>query len=83
MKFKVFNGSAFSRDGSTVYFTDSQKKVIYKAKFNLSKENFENITSYYKFRKRKNCFPDGMITDSKDNLWVAHWDGEKISCIKP
>ena len=22
-----------------------------------------------------------MITDSKDNLWVAHWDGRKISCI--
>ena len=83
MKFKVFNGPAFSKDGSTVYFTDSPKRVIYKAKFNLSKENFENITTFYKFRKREDGFPDGMITDSKDNLWVAHWDGGKISCINP
>ena len=48
---------------------------------NLTKENFENITTFYKFRKREDGFPDGMITDSKDNLWVAHWDGGKISCI--
>ena len=24
-----------------------------------------------------------MITDFKDNLWVAHWDGGKISFINP
>ena len=38
MKFKVFNDPAFSRDGSTVYFANSPKRVIYKAKFNLSEE---------------------------------------------
>ena len=72
MKFKVFNGPAFSRNGSSVFFTDSPKRIIYKAKLNLSKENFETITSFYKFRKREDDFPDGMMTDSKDNLWVAH-----------
>ena len=44
------------------------QSVIYKAKFNLSKENFENITTFYQFRQREDGFPDGMITDSRDNL---------------
>ena len=83
MKFKVFNGPTFSKDDSTVYFTDSPKRVIYKSKFNLSKENFESMITFYQFRKREDGFPDGMITVSKDNLWVAHWDRGKISCINP
>ena len=83
MKFKVFNGPAFSKDGYTVFFTDSPKKVIYKAEFNLLQENLENISIFYRFHKKEDGFPDGMITDSKDNLWVAHWDGGKISCINP
>ena len=37
---------------------------------------------FLKFRK-VDGFPDGMTTDTKNNLWVCHYAGSQISVFNP
>ncbi len=72
----ITNGPAFL-DKSNFYHTDSKKKVIYKIKIN---KNFKIIEKkiFLKFKKSEGS-PDGMTTDIRNNLWVCHYHGSKIS----
>ena len=77
--FIVSNGPAFSKDGKNIYFSDSFNRTIYK--YNNSK-NLDLIKSekFYEF-KQEDGFPDGLTVDDNGNIWVAHWNGGKISQI--
>ena len=72
----ITNGPAFL-DKNNFYHTDTKKKIIYKIKIN---RKFKIV--------KKNIFlkldhtegsPDGMTVDNKNNLWVCHYHGGKIS----
>ena len=70
------NGPAFLSKNS-FYHTDSKKKFIYKIKIN---NNLKIIKKeiFLKYNKLEGT-PDGMITDSKNNLWICHYHGAKVS----
>ena len=70
------NGPAFLNKNN-FYHTDSKKKIIYKVRIN---NNFKVIKKkiFLKINKLDGT-PDGMTTDSKNNLWVCHYNGAKIS----
>ena len=70
------NGPAFL-DKNNFYHTDSRKRLIYKIKVN-NKLKIINKSIFLKFNKIEGS-PDGMTTDSKNNLWVCHYRGAKIS----
>ena len=70
------NGPAFLSN-NCFYHTDSRKKTIYKIKINKYLK-IKNKTIFKKFLK-KDGTPDGMIVDTKGNLWVCHYRGAKIS----
>ncbi len=75
-KYYTPNGPAFL-DENTFYHTDSKKKIIYKIKIN-KKLKIINKKKFVKFSKKEGS-PDGMTTDSKNNLWVCHYRGACIS----
>ncbi len=70
------NGPAFLNKNN-FYHTDSKKKIIYKIRIN-NKYKIVKKTTFLRFNKLDGS-PDGMITDKKNNLWVCHYRGFKIT----
>ncbi|HVY83752.1 MAG TPA: SMP-30/gluconolactonase/LRE family protein [Caulobacterales bacterium] len=79
--YKVCNGPTFSLDHAVMYHTDSGAKTIYA--FDLSPDGaIANKRVFVKFEPDWGS-PDGMTTDAEGCLWVAHWDGGRISRFTP
>lgn len=79
--YAVTNGPAFSRDGHTMYHTDSGRQKIYA--FDLDAEgNAANRRVFAQFGEGDG-YPDGMTVDADDCLWVAFWDGWCIRRLSP
>ena len=53
------------------------KIIIYRIKIN-NRYKILKKSIFIKFN-RKDGFPDGMTTDTKNNLWVCHYNGGKIT----
>ena len=69
----VTNGPAFSRDGRALYFVDSGQRTIWRIPVDgavaaPAGEVFVRLAD-------GEGFPDGVVVDSDDCLWVALWDG--------
>ena len=75
-KYFIPNGPAFI-DKNNFYHTDSRKRLIYKIKIN-DKLKILKKKIFLKLNKRDGS-PDGMTTDAKNNLWVCHYRGARIS----
>jgi len=75
-KYFTANGPAFLNKNN-FYHTDSRKKIIYKIKIN-NKFKIIKKSIFLKFSKLDGS-PDGMTTDIRNNLWVCHYRGSKIS----
>ena len=75
-KYFITNGPAFL-DQNNFYHADSRERIIYKIKINnqlkILKKNI-----FLKFNEMEG-FPDGMTTDTYNNLWVCHYNGGTIS----
>ena len=76
--FAVSNGPAFSLDGKTMYFNDSNGKKTFA--YDISKKdptprNRRVLISY----THEEGLPDGLTVDSEGCLWVAHWGGARIT----
>lgn len=73
----VANGPAFSPDYKTLYHTSSSTREIFA--FDLDSTNtLSNKRLHIKFSDEEG-YPDGMTCDYRGGLWVAHWDGWRIS----
>ena len=72
----ITNGPSFIND-KNFYHTDSKKKIIYKIKINKNLKVVKKIV-FLKFSKF-DMPPDGMTTDTNNNLWVCHYGGACIS----
>tara|TARA_B100000700_G_scaffold136784_1_gene152740 strand:- start:6314 stop:7183 length:870 start_codon:yes stop_codon:yes gene_type:complete len=73
--FKVSNGPALDKGLKNLFFSDSFNSKIYKYDLKSLKKQV-----VIKFEK-KHGFPDGIALDNKNGLWVAHWEGSKVSRI--
>jgi len=79
-KVEVSNGLAWTSDNKTVYFIDSPTKKVDAFDYDITTGNFSN--------RRKvidivDGYPDGMTIDNEDMIWVAHWNGSKITRWNP
>jgi sugar lactone lactonase YvrE len=79
--YHVANGPAFSPDGRTFYHADSAKRLIYR--FELDDEGTLSGKRVFIRFPPEWGYPDGMTTDCEGGLWVAHWDGGRISRFTP
>ncbi|MGX3043799.1 aldo/keto reductase [Helicobacter sp. T3_23-1056] len=72
----ISNGIAFSKDNTKMYYTDSSTQKVGLYNYNL--ETGDAIFERYVIDFDGNT-PDGMCIDIDDNLWVAEFDGKKVS----
>ena len=78
--YHVPNGPALSPCGRWLYHADSGRRVIYRFALDhlraLDRKPFITFTE-------NDGFPDGMTCDAESYLWVAHWDGGRVSRFAP
>lgn len=73
----VANGPTFSLDGRTLYHTDSAQRVVYRFRV-ASDGSLSDRAVFVRFEEDWG-YPDGMTTDAEGGVWIAHWDGARIS----
>ena len=77
----VTNGPAFSPDGTTLYHTDTFEGTIYA--FDLSAGGKLSKKRAFVTIPEGDGYPDGMTCDAEGGLWVAHWNGWRITRFQP
>lgn len=79
--YRVTNGPAFSRDGRTLYHTDSARQTVHA--FDLAPDGSAgNRRVHLRFGEGQG-YPDGMTVDADDCLWIAFWDGWCVRRFAP
>ncbi|MBB5694990.1 SMP-30/gluconolactonase/LRE family protein [Muricoccus pecuniae] len=78
--FTVANGPAFSPDGRTLYLGDSPAHTVFA--YAMRDGRLGERREFIRFAG-DDGFPDGMTVDAEGCLWVAHWDGGRVSRFGP
>ena len=79
--YRVANGPAIAPDGRTLYHSDTPRRVIYA--FDLAGDgSLTNKREHIRLSETQG-FPDGMTCDAEGGLWVAHWEGGRVSRFTP
>ena len=76
------NGLAFSRDCSTLYFSDSVARCIYAYHWHRESGNLTDRRVFVRV-PREQGFPDGLTVDAEGFIWCAHWFGARITRYDP
>lgn len=79
--YTVPNGPAFASDACMAYHADSPRRRVYRLRLDdagslIDKQEFLHFDDDW-------GVPDGMTVDAQDHLWIAHWDGGRISRFDP
>lgn len=80
--YTVTNGPAFSPCGEWLYHTDSGRRTVYRFALDNDGAGVGAREAFIRFSE-EDGYPDGMTTDAEGFLWVAHWDGGRISRFAP
>ena len=78
----VSNGLAWSADGKTMYYCDSNTKLIEAFDFCGETGTLSNRRMVLEMPFETGIF-DGMTIDAEDKLWVAVWDGACVLKVDP
>lgn len=76
------NGTSWSLDDKTMYFTDSGAQTIYAYDFDAATGNISNKRVFFRVEE-EGCAPDGHAMDVEGNIWVAIWGGWKVVRVNP
>lgn len=68
------NGIGFSTDSSTLYVTDSVRRLIYAYDYDLESGTVANRREFVKVGESEGI-PDGLTVDSEGFVWSAQWYG--------
>ncbi len=75
------NGPAFSKDGHIMYHNETSEGLVYA--FDVADDgHLSSKRIFTKFAEGLGS-PDGITTDADDGIWVAHYDGSRISRYTP
>jgi sugar lactone lactonase YvrE len=77
----VSNGPAFSPDYRTLYHSDTAKGTIHA--FDLSRDGKLANKRDFVTIPEGDGYPDGMTCDAQGGLWVAHWNGWRLTRFTP
>lgn len=75
------NGPAFSRDGTRMYHNETSEGLVYV--FDMAPDGaLSGKRVFTRFAEGVGS-PDGLTVDADDGIWVAHYNGSRISRYKP
>lgn len=77
----VTNGPAISRDGGVLYHVDSGQRTIWRIP--LEGGSLAPKGEVFLQLSKADGYPDGVVIDSEDCLWVALWDGWGVRRYAP
>ncbi|HEU4617344.1 MAG TPA: SMP-30/gluconolactonase/LRE family protein [Gammaproteobacteria bacterium] len=77
----VSNGPTFSPDHDVLYHTDTTRRTIYR--FALAPDGSLGRREEFVVFPEDWGWPDGMATDARGGVWVAHWGGARLSRFLP
>lgn len=77
----ISNGPAFTAGGKRLYIADSPRREIYAVE--IAADGATTDRQVFVRMGDKEGYPDGMAVDVEDHLWVAHYDGWRISRFDP
>jgi sugar lactone lactonase YvrE len=78
----ISNGIVWSKDKTKMYYIDTPTREV-------REYNYDDKTGAITYNRVAvripdgKGYPDGMAIDSKDNLWIALWAGECVTCWNP
>ena len=78
----VGNGFGWSPDGTVMYFTDSEERVIYAYPFDGPSGSLGPRRRFAEVPADAG-FPDGLTVDREGGVWSAHWDGARVTRYRP
>jgi len=76
------NGTAWSPDGSRMYFIDSPRQGVDVFDYDVTVGAISNRTRLVSIDASEGV-PDGMTVDADGNLWVACFGGSAVRCYSP
>lgn len=79
----VSNGQAFSADGSTYYFADSLRGIVWRYAWRTDPEGPVDEQVFFDFEGQLPGRPDGACVDADDCYWIACVGGGCIARITP
>lgn len=77
----VTNGPAISADGRYLYHVDSGQRTIWR--FRIDTAPYLGTGEVFLRLGEDEGFPDGIVVDSENCLWVALWDGWGVRRYAP
>lgn len=80
--YHVANGPAISPDQTLLLHTDSVLRTIYAFDLDADAGRLSNKRVWLRFADDEG-YPDGMCFDADGCVWVAHWDGARITRRDP
>ena len=78
----VANGTGWSPDRKTMYFTDSFRYSVYAYDFDLQAGTIANRRTFVQTAPESGI-PDGLTVDSEGYVWSAFWGGWKVVRYNP
>ncbi len=76
------NGTAFSPDGRTLYYSDTPRHVIYAADLDPASGDISNPRVFHLFPEGHGR-PDGASVDADGCYWSALYDGARVARLSP
>jgi len=81
-RFPVTNGPTWSRDGRTLYFTDTVHGRIGAYDVDPATGVLSSPRLWLELAEADGR-PDGMTTDAAGRIWIAHWGAACVTCHDP
>jgi sugar lactone lactonase YvrE len=79
---RISNGLAWSPDFHTIYHIDTPTRLVMAYDYNLEEGSLEKPRPAIRIPEGFG-WPDGMTCDREGMLWVALWEGAKVTCWNP
>ena len=76
------NGTAFSPDNKTLYYSDTPKHCIYRCDYDLETGKVSNREIFHQFPKGFGR-PDGASVDTEGCYWTALYEGSRVVRLNP
>jgi sugar lactone lactonase YvrE len=77
------NGLGWSPDSRTMYLVETKERAIYAYEFSQGTGQISNRRVLVSLPADASGAPDGMAVDPDGNLWVAMFDGWRVSQFSP